>query len=70
MRASVWVCLSSTVKPHSFEPCFLEHRRLFELYFKSRPNSYTIVLFELLIIQTPIIGTFELNQWSPRIIKL
>jgi len=47
----------------------LEHRRLFELYFKSRPNSYTIALVELLILRTPIIGTHELNQWSPHIIN-
>jgi len=58
-----------TVKPHFFEPWFLEHRRLFELYFKSRANSYTITLFEPLIIRISIIRTLELNQWSPRIIK-
>ena len=61
--------IKTTVKPQIFEHWFLEHRWLFKLCFKSRPNCYTIALFELLIIQTPIIGTLELNQWSPRIIK-
>jgi len=54
---------------HTEKMRFLKHRLLFKRYFKSRPNSYTIILVELLIILNPIIGTLKLNQWSPRIIK-
>jgi len=52
---------ADTVELHFFEPLFHKHRRFFKLYFKSRLNSYTIALFELLIIQTFIIRTLELS---------